>query len=216
MRTLSLFILIIFISCSRKNKVKEAVNGDLQDLNYKNEKYKMIVDAETAVYSFLQKNKISFLNDTAQWYLFNVYCDFPIPASVSNDTSINLSFLVIKPTSYSFSEDSTDLNIGYGFFYNDTINVVPLFSGKKKEVAYGVQFNFKTKSLNGFFGHLYALNKELGEKSRYTKLLQPEVISFVQKNWYRINDSYRVSLVKHGINFGGREISYQGIPMGNN
>lgn len=154
---------------------------------------------EKRVLSYLQENNLLFLNDTAKWYLYNIYCDDTVTSEIANSsTKVFLSNLQLKPAFCGYSQDSTSLDIYYRFFYNDSTPITHIDT-KYHIIVDGVSFDIKTHKLTGFIrghgGHFIIK----GSDSRFINPVQPEVVSFVKQNEDNLNDWYRDALIKHGI-----------------
>jgi hypothetical protein len=103
------------------------------------------------VLSYLRSQNFIHVNDSAMWYLYNIYCDDTMPSSKRIDSkTIYLSFLKLRPISIGYSQDSSMLDIGYVFFYQDTIPLLDL-NTKYGSVVHGVSVDIKRKKLLDLF-----------------------------------------------------------------
>jgi len=157
-------------------------------------------DRENNVLSYLKGKGLLYINDTAKWRLYNIYCDDTVPNAYIHDTSkVFFSFLDLKPLAVGPSIDGTSIEIAYAFIYHDTVAVRDI------ETKHGwlhsiVSFNTRTKKLEKFLvGHLGSRFFVSGKTSRFEHLMQPEIIPFVRENKTHINEWYREALEKHGI-----------------
>ena len=154
---------------------------------------------EEKVLDYLQSKGLQSINDTAKWYLYNIYCDDSLPADIIKlSRSVYLASLDLKPIALGWSSDSTIIDIGYAFLYNDSVKVKEIMT-KYGRLVSGVSFDIKSKKIEGFISGYGTHTKVLGEKSRFVNLMQPEIAIFVKANEGILNKWYRNALKEHGV-----------------
>lgn len=184
-----MLFLLLFVSCSNTDKNKETTQ------KLKNQ----YDDREKEVLTYLQNKNCLYFNDSAKWYLYNIYCDDTVPSNITKSSSATyLSYLNLKPVSVGYSYDSLNLDIYYFFLYQDTIPVDHIMT-KYHYLVDGVSFNLKTKQISGFLRGHGGRFMVPGDSSRFVNLMQPDIPPFVEKNKDKLNDWYRDALIKHGI-----------------
>lgn len=165
----------------------------------KSQKENEYVIREKSVLSYLQSQNYLRMNDSAKWYLYNIYCDDTVPSSkIKSSKRICLSFLKLKPVSIGYSSDSLAFEIGYLFFYNDTIPLLEL-NTKYGSMIRAVSFDVKTKRVIGFAYGDGSYTKVVGNESRFVNPVQSDVIKFVKENKDYINEWYKIELLRHGV-----------------
>lgn len=155
---------------------------------------------ENYVINYLNTNKLSFLNDTAKWHLYNIYCDDTLPYNIGLKSKKQyLAYLDLKPQAFYYSIDSSTIDIAYNFIYNDTVKIESLNTTKGK-IALGVSFSIKDNyKIRGYISGTGSYFKMIGDKSRFESFLQPEIINFVRQEKSNINSWYKEALILHGI-----------------
>jgi hypothetical protein len=192
-----IFISLISLNACKNQSSKNNLEGPPDIIGLDSVKNSEYLQREKAVSNFLDSNGLGFLNDTAKWHLYTIYCDYLLPKSVEKTSkNIYLSFLPIKPLYYSKSNDT--LEIYYSFIYkNLRIENFPPDSTNYRIVD-GIRFNLKTNKIIDFISGPGSFSI-LGSKSRFVNLLQPEVVTFVKNNLKNIHPWYKNELMKHGV-----------------
>ena len=187
-----LLIILFFLSCGGNKDSSESVEKNVGIVD----KY---AERETYLLSYFESKGILFLNDSAKWYLYNIYCDDTVPSSITGPSErVFLSYLKLRPVAYGYSSDSSVIDIGYRFLYHDTMPIDNILT-KYHYLVDGVSFNLESKQITGFIrghgGHFMVP----GAESRFINPIQPEVISFVNQNSDKLNQWYKEALERNGI-----------------
>jgi hypothetical protein len=131
--------------------------------------------------------------------MYNIYCNSPLPDTLQQDTAakIYLSYLPLKPLSCYIHGNV--LEIYYSFIYKKSRRVDSFIPDKNFHIIVeGVRFNLKTKKIINYINGNGSY-KELGTKSRFINLIQPEIIPFVNSNKDKLDPWYKEALIKHGM-----------------
>jgi hypothetical protein len=181
------------------NNPNESESRAVVDHKKADEKANEYVEREKHTLSYLDSHNLLQLNDTAKWWLYNIFCDDTVPKIYSgHNNKTYLSFLNLYALAPGWSADSTRIEIAYAFVLDDTIELLD-FPTKFGPMPSGVTFDVKTKKVLGLLKGLGGYVTERGEKSRYEYLLQPEVLTFVKAHKDSLNKWYLDALKRHGV-----------------
>jgi len=182
-------VIILFVSCVGNDNEKEKL------VTNKNNYF----DKEQITIHFLESKNCLSMNDSAKWYLYNIYCDDTLPSSFcKSQTPIYLSYLPLRAISAGYSYDSSTIDIVYSFIYNDSMKIQHLMT-KYDYIVEGVSVNINDKRIVGFIrghgGHFQVQDSN----NRFLNPLQPAVISFARENKQKLNSWYKTALENHGV-----------------
>jgi hypothetical protein len=191
-KLLTIFLLIgTLIACVSKNQKNENCSLDLDDSAQYSKR-------ENLVLNRLRSLNLLLLNDTAKWWLYNLYYDDTVPGNANSNKPIYLSCLALKPVAFDFSTDSSTVNIVYQFFLNDTTRLDGV-STKYGIISNGVSFNVRDRKFAGFMAghasHFYITSPSV----KFDNISGSEQLTFLRRNRNCINCWYLDAIKKHGI-----------------
>jgi hypothetical protein len=192
--TISALWPILFYGC-KNSDIRNPINLDSNISNLKTGEF---AKRERYALGFLKTERLLPLNDTAKWYMYNIFCDVTAPDRYSHNRKIYLSSLDLYTFHADWNSDSTLFNINCMFVLDDSI-LMSQFPTNYGLMPAGITFNGKTMTVLGLYKGFGGYISESGPKARLNNLLQPEVLEFVKNHKDSLNRWYLDALKRHGV-----------------
>lgn len=148
--------------------------------------------------SAIDSLKMRDLYDSARWYIYTWHCDMlykPKTDSVSSEKTFGE--LPLRFDGFTLSHDTLELM--FNFIDKNEI-ILPSMTRDYRYQVTGVGFNIKRRkkiymlSTSGF-----KILQVKGNDSRYQYLLPPQVLTYIRRNWNKINDCFKELAVRKGL-----------------
>jgi hypothetical protein len=176
------FILLLSCSDQKQNLVRNSYFDSIHQNNIK----------------LLDSLHLTQFNDTAKWLLYTVHClDSTLYGRARERELLDkvpLAFLDISLNYIQIENDT--LYLLYNFLYNDSVIIEQ--TTNLKPVTNGIAFDIKNRTVIGYIKG-EAIVWGMGIGSHYENTLQPNVISFINKNLEELNPWFRKEVIRRKI-----------------
>lgn len=136
------------------------------------------------------------LYDSARWYVYTYYCDELYKPK--SDSLLNKPFgeLELRFDNLVIKNDTAALIFN---FMDNGHPILPSMMRDYRQLATGVGFDIKTRKKIYIISSNTSITHKGNPKSRYENPLQPEVLSYIKKNWEKLNGCFRELAKQKGL-----------------
>jgi hypothetical protein len=136
------------------------------------------------------------LYDSARWFIYTWHCDQNYLSKSDSSKSVTFGELPLNFKNLAFKHNTIEINFS---FMDKEEAILPSMTKDIKELSTGVGFDITSKqkvymlSPNGFSTTLS------GGANRYENPLQPEVLTYIESNWNKLNSCFKELAERKGI-----------------